>query len=67
VDSVAAACGEQVDGYGYSHGGIVAARRDPDRDIRKLHLYEGWPITDPSITHQPAHDLGAAAPPAGPP
>jgi pimeloyl-ACP methyl ester carboxylesterase len=49
VDAVAAS-GQRVDVYGHSHGGIVAfgaAALTPN--VRKLVLYEGWPVPDPSI------------------
>jgi pimeloyl-ACP methyl ester carboxylesterase len=54
VDAVAAA-GQPVDVYGHSHGGIVAfgaAALTPN--VRKLALYEGWPVPDPSIYALPA-------------
>ncbi|WP_165821095.1 alpha/beta fold hydrolase [Nocardioides gansuensis] len=50
VDAIAGERGEPVDVYGHSHGGIVAygaATLTPN--IRKLVLYEGWPVPDPSI------------------
>jgi pimeloyl-ACP methyl ester carboxylesterase len=53
VDAVAAS-GQRVDVYGHSHGGIVAfgaAALTPN--IRKLVLYEGWPVPDPSIYSLP--------------
>jgi pimeloyl-ACP methyl ester carboxylesterase len=50
VDAVAAASGERVDVYGHSHGGIVAfGAATLTANIRKLVLYEGWPVPDPSI------------------
>ena len=54
VDAVAAS-GQAVDVYGHSHGGIVAfgaAALTPN--VRKLVLYEGWPVPDPSIYALPA-------------
>jgi pimeloyl-ACP methyl ester carboxylesterase len=53
VDAVAAASGEQVDVYGHSHGGIVAFGA-ATANIRKLVLYEGWPVPNPSIYALPA-------------
>ena len=54
VDAVAAASGEVVDVYGHSHGGIVAfGAATLTANIRKLVLYEGWPVPDPSITPSP--------------
>ena len=50
VDAVAAGPRGLVDVYGHSHGGIVsfgAAALTPN--VRKLVLYEGWPVPDPSI------------------
>ena len=55
VDAVAAVSGERVDVYGHSHGGIVtfgAAALTPN--VRRLILYEGWPVPDPSIYALPA-------------
>jgi len=55
VDAVAAASGAQVDVYGHSHGGIVAfGAATLTKNIRKLLLYEGWPVPDPSIYALPA-------------
>jgi pimeloyl-ACP methyl ester carboxylesterase len=55
VDAVAAASGEQVDVYGHSHGGIVAfGAATLTENIRRLILYEGWPVPDPSIYALPA-------------
>jgi pimeloyl-ACP methyl ester carboxylesterase len=55
VDAVAAASREQVDVYGHSHGGIVAfGAASLTANIRKLVLYEGWPVSDPSIYALPA-------------
>jgi pimeloyl-ACP methyl ester carboxylesterase len=54
VDAVAAS-GEQVDVYGHSHGGIVAfGAATLTGNIRRLVLYEGWPVPDPSIYALPA-------------
>jgi pimeloyl-ACP methyl ester carboxylesterase len=55
IDSVAAVSGSSVDLYGHSHGGIVAfgaATQTPN--IRKLVLYEGWPIPNPEAYALPA-------------
>jgi len=55
VDAIAAERGEPVAVYGHSHGGIVAfgaATLTPN--IRKLVLYEGWPVPDPAIYALPA-------------
>jgi pimeloyl-ACP methyl ester carboxylesterase len=50
VDAISAASGKHVGGYGHSHGGIVAfGAAMLTRNIRKLVLYEGWPVPDPSI------------------
>ena len=50
VDAVAAASGEQVDVYGHSHGGIVAfGAAALTANVRRLVLYEGWQVPDPSI------------------
>ncbi len=50
VEAVSTAAGSLVDVYGHSHGGIVAfgAAAMTSR-IRKLVLYEGWPVPDPSV------------------
>jgi pimeloyl-ACP methyl ester carboxylesterase len=56
VDAVAATSGETVDVYGHSHGGIVAfGAATLTAHIRKLVLYEGWPVPDPSIYALPAY------------
>jgi pimeloyl-ACP methyl ester carboxylesterase len=50
IEAVAAAFEQPVDVYGHSHGAIVAfgaATLTPN--LRKLVLYEGWPVPDPSI------------------
>ena len=39
-----------VDVYGHSHGGIVAfGAAALTANVRRLVLYEGWPVPDPSI------------------
>jgi pimeloyl-ACP methyl ester carboxylesterase len=49
VDAVAAS-GQPVDVYGHSHGGIVAfGAAALTTNVRRLVLYEGWPVPDPSI------------------
>lgn len=56
VDAVAAQCGELVDLYGHSHGGMVAfGAAALTANVRKLALYEGWPAPDPSVYALPAH------------
>lgn len=55
VDAVAAACGQRVDVYGHSHGGLVAfGAATLTANIRNLVLYEGWPLPDPSMYALPA-------------
>jgi pimeloyl-ACP methyl ester carboxylesterase len=55
VDAIAVASGEHVDVYGHSHGGFVAfGAATLTQNIRKLVLYEGWPLPDPSIYALPA-------------
>jgi pimeloyl-ACP methyl ester carboxylesterase len=50
VDAVAEASGSAVDVYGHSHGGIVAfGAATLTSNIRKLALYEGWPVPDPTV------------------
>jgi pimeloyl-ACP methyl ester carboxylesterase len=44
-----------MDVYGHSHGGIVAfGAAAMTTNVRKLVLYEGWPVPDPSIYAFPA-------------
>jgi pimeloyl-ACP methyl ester carboxylesterase len=55
VDAVAAEHGAPVAVYGHSHGGIVAfgaASLTPR--VRRLVLYEGWPVPDPAVFALPA-------------
>jgi pimeloyl-ACP methyl ester carboxylesterase len=48
VDAVAEASGAPVDLYGHSHGGIVAfGAATMTSRIRRLVLYEGWPVPNP--------------------
>jgi pimeloyl-ACP methyl ester carboxylesterase len=55
IEAVAAAFGRPVDVYGHSHGAIVAfGAAALSRNLRKLVLYEGWPVPDPSIYALPA-------------
>jgi pimeloyl-ACP methyl ester carboxylesterase len=50
VEAVAKAAGSAVNIYGHSHGGIVAfGAAALSSQIRKLVLYEGWPVPDPSV------------------
>jgi pimeloyl-ACP methyl ester carboxylesterase len=59
VDAVAAASGGRVDVYGHSHGGVVAfGAATLTANIRKLALYKGWPVPDPSIYALPAEVVG---------
>jgi pimeloyl-ACP methyl ester carboxylesterase len=54
VDAVAAS-GQPVDVYGHSHGGIVAfGAAALTTNVRRLVLYEGWPVPDPSVYALPA-------------
>jgi pimeloyl-ACP methyl ester carboxylesterase len=55
VDAVAGEQGAPVAVYGHSHGGIVAfgaASLTPS--VRRLVLYEGWPVPDPEVFALPA-------------
>jgi pimeloyl-ACP methyl ester carboxylesterase len=50
VDAVAEASGAPVDLYGHSHGGIVAfGAATLTSRIRRLVLYEGWPLPNPEV------------------
>ena len=50
VDADAGATGSRVNVYGHSHGGIVAfGAATLTANLRKLVLYEGWPVPDPSV------------------
>ena len=50
VDAVAEASGSAVDVYGHSHGGICAfGAAALTSNIRKLVLYEGWPVPNPEV------------------
>ena len=51
VDTVAPAAGQRVSVYGQSHGGIVAfGAAAMTTNVRRLVLYEGWPVPDPLFT-----------------
>ena len=55
IDAVADAHGRTVNVYGHSHGGIVAfGAATLTSNIRKLVLYEGWPVPDPNVFVLPA-------------
>jgi pimeloyl-ACP methyl ester carboxylesterase len=55
VDAVARASGSTVDVYGHSHGGFCAfGAATLTSNIRKLILYEGWPVPDPVVFALPA-------------
>jgi pimeloyl-ACP methyl ester carboxylesterase len=50
VDAAAEASGAPVDLYGHSHGGIVAfGAATLTSNIRRLVLYEGWPVPNPEL------------------
>jgi pimeloyl-ACP methyl ester carboxylesterase len=50
VDAVANASGAPVNVYGHSYGGFVAfGAATLTSNIRRLVLYEGWPVPDPSV------------------
>jgi pimeloyl-ACP methyl ester carboxylesterase len=50
IDAVAEASGSSVDVYGHSHGGIVAfGAATLSSNIRRLVLYEGWPVPNPNV------------------
>jgi pimeloyl-ACP methyl ester carboxylesterase len=51
VDAVAGASGSVVDVYGHSVGGLVAfGAATLTSNMRKLVLYEGWPVVDPAVS-----------------
>lgn len=55
VDAVAEASGSAVDVYGHSHGGFCAfGAATLTSNIRKLVLYEGWPVPNPAVFAMPA-------------
>jgi pimeloyl-ACP methyl ester carboxylesterase len=50
VDAVAEGSESAVDVYGHSHGGFCAfGAAALTSNIRKLVLYEGWPVPNPSV------------------
>jgi hypothetical protein len=52
---VAPAAGQPVSVYGRSHGGIVAlGAAAMTTNVRRLVLYEGWPVPKPLIYALPA-------------
>src|SRR5262245_33209218 len=54
VDAVAKASGTTVDVYGHSHGGICAfGAAALTSNIRRLVLYEGWPVPNPEVYASP--------------
>lgn len=55
VDTLAEASGNPIAVYGHSHGGIVAfGAAALTRNVRRLALYEGWPVPDPGVFALPA-------------
>ena len=55
VDAAAAASGSPVDLLGHSYGGNIAFRAAARTDnVRRLVLYEGWPV--PNVAHRTAPD-----------
>jgi pimeloyl-ACP methyl ester carboxylesterase len=55
VDAVAISSAAPVDVYGHSFGGLCAFGAAGLTDhIRRLALYEGWPLPDPSVLALPA-------------
>ena len=55
VDAVTAAATSRVDVYGHSHGGILTfGAATLTSQIRRLVLYEGWPVPDPLVYALPA-------------
>lgn len=55
IDAVASASGSAVDVHGHSFGGMVAfGAATQTSNIRKLVLYEGWPLRDPSVLALPS-------------
>jgi pimeloyl-ACP methyl ester carboxylesterase len=54
VDAVAAASGRAVDVYGHSFGGLCAfGAATLTLSIRRLALYEGWPLVNPEAQALP--------------
>ncbi|MEX2431635.1 MAG: alpha/beta hydrolase [Dehalococcoidia bacterium] len=55
VDAVAAATGSAVDLLGHSYGGLCAfGGAGLTANVRRLALYEGWPLVDPAAYPLPA-------------
>jgi len=55
VDHVADVSGSLVDLYGHSHGGICAfGAAALTGSVRRLVLYEGWPLPDPAVYALPS-------------
>jgi pimeloyl-ACP methyl ester carboxylesterase len=55
VDAIAERHGSRVDVYGHSHGGFCAfGAAALTENVRRLALYEGWPLPDPSVFALPA-------------
>jgi len=55
VDAAAEASGSAVDVYGHSHGGFCAfGAATLTSNIRRLVLYEGWPVPNPAVFALPA-------------
>ena len=51
VDTVTPVAGQPVSVCGHSHGGIVAfGAAAMTTNVRRLDLYEGWPVPDPLFT-----------------
>jgi pimeloyl-ACP methyl ester carboxylesterase len=59
VDAAAAATGSTVDVLGHSYGGNIAfGAATLTRNIRRLVLYEGWPV--PNVAHRTVSPEGMA-------
>lgn len=58
IDAVAVASEHPVDVYGHSHGALVAfGAATLTSNLRKLVLYEGWPVPNPSVYAFPTQVL----------
>jgi pimeloyl-ACP methyl ester carboxylesterase len=54
IDAIARSSGSSVDVYGVSSGGHFAFGAAPlTSNLRRLVLYEGWPLADPKATSVP--------------
>jgi pimeloyl-ACP methyl ester carboxylesterase len=54
TDAIAEDHGQLVDIYGHSHGGYAAFGAPPlTTNLRRLVLYEAWPMEDPSAINPP--------------